>query len=99
MFGSEAMHSWSDGGPDRCDPVAPTQSPLGSDVQIVQPMGPEQFRLGSGSSIGSQQQQHFALPPLFDAPPKTTDDSKMSNNDYKQIAETLLLFYKMPPGK
>ena len=50
-------HYWQYGYPDRQDPQPPTGSPLGSDINLVQPVMPEQFQIGSSSSLAQAQAQ------------------------------------------
>ena len=50
-------HSWQHGFPDRQDPHPPTASPLGSDINLVQPVIPEQLFIGSSSSLAQFQAQ------------------------------------------
>lgn len=65
-------YSWQHGGPDRQDPQAPTQSPLGSDTNLVQPLMPQQFVIGSSSSLAQfpAQDQGAAQDDWYDCKPQ-----------------------------
>ena len=74
-------YSWQHGGPDRQDPQAPTQSPLGSDTHLVEPLMPQQFVIASSSSLaqfpaqdqGATQDDWYDCKPQEPAVPKLAD--------------------------